>query len=180
MSWRFESYSTSMTLAGVADAAAFKRLLTQYASSLLPDLLDDEDHYLWSSLGWFRDDALGVDDEGELLEMLVESLECFVSTFYVEGGPACISISSNNNHQDLVEALAFFLLPYATEPYVVLCSASFHLNSGSFYQSLLYRSGGRMVTVSVSNVIQRLFGNPEAPAGTLLPWTPEALVPVPA
>ncbi|MCT0216601.1 hypothetical protein KQ298_09725 [Synechococcus sp. CS-1330] len=162
-----------MTIAGVADATAFNQLLTEFASSILPDLLYDEEHHLWSSLGGFRDDADYTDDEAEILEMLVDYLKHFVSTFHLERGVVRVSISSDNDSQDLLEAIANFLLPYATDPYVLICGASLSNYGGTFDQSLLYRSGGRTVTHKVSDVIKGLFADPTALAGSLLPWNPK-------
>ena len=172
MNWNLETNSAKMTIAGVADATAFRQLLTEFADSILADLLSDEDHYLCSSLGGFLDDAVYTDDEAELLEMLVDYLEEFVSTMHMEGGATSVSFSGDNDSQNLLEALATFLLPYATEPYVVLFGASFHRSGGSYHQTLLYRSGDKVVAQSVSDLIQNIFANPTEQVGTLLPFVP--------
>lgn len=172
MSWSLESYSTSMTLTGVADDPAFKQLLTKFASSILPDLLADDDHDLWSAFDCVRDEVEDAGNESDALEALVEEIESYLSCITYEDGKVSFDLGSEYDtdapSEDLVEALAEFLLPYATTPYLVMSSASFDKHGGYAHQSLLYRTADGVVQESVTAVLERLFANLTAPAGTLL------------
>ena len=176
MSWNLNSYYTFISLAGIPDATAFNQLLKKFAVSILPDLLANDDHDLWCAFDSIREELEEAADEAEALEAMVGELPDYFSDFtYQDGGVSFLlgsECDTDADCDDLVDAVATFLLPYATDPYLVLSSAAFDRGGGYAHQFLLYRSGDSLVRESVTEFLERLRSNPTEQVGTLLPFVP--------
>ena len=175
MSWNIGTTYTCICLPDVRDALALNALLKEFAASILPTLLAEEDHDLWDAFDSIREDLEDATQHHDAVTALVNQTELYLSDITYEEN--CMSLVARSEYDsehsctDLVETLATFLLPYARDPYLLLCSTAFDRSGGYANQSVLYRSGANIVHENTYTVLERLFSNPEATVSSLLPFT---------
>ena len=120
MSWNLNSYYTFISLAGIPDATSFDQLLKEFAVSILPDLLANDDHDLWCAFDSIREELEEAANEAESLEVMVGELPDYFSDFtYQDGGVSFLLGSERDSDADceeLVDALETFLLPLCHRP----------------------------------------------------------------
>lgn len=167
MGWSLSSYYTCIHLPKVLDTAALNALLGEFAASILPELHSQiGNHDLWQAFDAIWDDVEEATDPKEEVNVLVNQIQQFLSEIsYKDGGVSLVLGSAEDTDadcEDLVNALATFLLPYATDPYLVLRSAAFDKQGGYAHQFLLYRAGNEVLLEHMTKVIERLFANPDA------------------
>ena len=175
MSWNIGATYTCICLPAVRDALGLKALLKEFAASILPTLLAEEDHDLWDAFDAIREDLEDATQDHDAVTALVNQIELYLSDITYEDD--CISLvvgseyDSEHDCRALVEALATFLLPHASNPYLLLCSAAFDNGGGYANQSVLYSSGDTLVSESTYSLLERLVSNPDATVRCLLPFT---------
>jgi len=171
MSWNLSSYYSCVSLAGIADAPALNELLQRFATSILPDLLADEDHDLWSAFDDIREDVEDGDSESAVAA-LVKQIHLYLKDVSYQGGGVSFVVGaeygSDTDCGDLVDTLCKFLLPYASTPYLLMRAAAFDRDGGYSHQNLLYNKDGQVVREHIPDLLERLFATPTATVGDLL------------
>jgi len=168
MSWCLRSYYACVTLPGVANDAGLDDLLGKFASSVLSELLAGNQSDLWSA---FDDQYDEIQGDNPIPAMVARTRD-FLSEIDFQDGSVSMVVQSEYDSaidcDDLVDALARFLLPYAAEPYVLLRSASYDNGGGYAHQSICRRSGDQVVIESVPELLERLLAAPPHVINSLL------------
>lgn len=174
------SCHTRISLAGISDRHALAALIEQLAAPILEDLTDDEDCALWDYYQGIQDD-LEWCDPAEHLEILTDYLESNIKEVEFKNGGASIIVGSgDSSYQEtyLVDLLCEFLLPYSTEPYLLLHTVDYWSGSGQSKCEVLYIDGKRLIKEEVSRFFSRLLANPGASVGDVLPVIATTKTPV--
>ena len=182
MSMMFFQRSAFIRLPNVTSEADFKQLLRRFASEVRIALLAGKDHDLWSMFDCI-DTELETKSEAEAIELMLGEMEDYFDEEELEfddKGTALYVKSDNDadNHCDeFVDALAIFLMPYCSDPYLTLSTTYHDGCSASTDEQILYRSGDQILKASTDALIERLFSDPAAMV-TVLQSTPPVGEPV--
>ena len=185
MSWSLNAYYTCVHLPAVSDATALGALLHEFAASTLTELIANKNHAVWDAFDAIYEEIEESADPQDAIQAVVKQVQGYLSEItYRDGGVSFVlgsEYDSEHSCTDLMEALATFLLPYSSEPYLLLCSAAFDNGGGYSRQTLLSNANGMVTMENTSSLLERLYQNPRATVGDLLPFTtaePKRLVDV--
>jgi hypothetical protein len=162
--------STTIQLQGISSPEAFEGLLRHFTTDLRLFFLEmpGHDHELWSMYERIEDIIEQEEaTEAEVVDaMMGEMQEYFVKQEFTDGGMKLYMESNfhaDNDSNFFVDALAAFLMPYHSKPYLLLWDTHEEEGDSSINTpDILFRKGDQIFKVGIVEMIMRLFSNPDA------------------